>query len=240
VRPARLLHFALLDSPDVDELLEPALPELEVTVRLRATDGGRFDEMMSGRAGLALDSMEPWARHEIARCQRYATLSAAAPDSSARALVQAAEAVLFALAEAGELSWALDATTSAWRTPEQILALPSSRPFAADEHFIVVVEAVERAPGAGHLVRTRGLGKFGRPDVAMHAPRAEAERAADWVRQVARRGALGEPFLPGRRLSLPSLPPLALWPRTDDGLSPAPADEAPIYELKAGGLSLVR
>jgi hypothetical protein len=248
VRPARLLHFALLDSADVEEPLErahalgdaAALAELEVTVRMRATDGGRFDEVMSGRAGLAISAMEPWARHAITRCQRYATLSAAAPDSSARALVQAAETVLFALAEAGELSFTLDASTAAWRTPDQILARPSTRPFVADDHFIVVVESIERAPGAGHLVRTRGLGKFGRPDVAMRAARGEAERAADWVRQVARRGAMGEPFLPGRRLSLPSLPPLALWPRTDDGLSPAPPDEAPIYELKEGGLSLVR
>ena len=216
------------------------LDELEVTVRMRATDGGRFDEAVSGRAGLALSAMEPWAQHEIARCQRYATIEVNAPDSSARALVQAAEALLHALAEAGELSWALDASTAAWRTPAQILKRPTDRPFDADDHFLVVVEAIERAPGVGHLVRTRGLGKFGRPDVAMHAPRAEAERVAAWVRAVARQGAMGEPFLPGRRLSLPSLPPLALWPKSEDGLSPAPPDEAPIYELKEGGLALVR
>ncbi len=247
MRRARLDYLALLDSADIDEPLaharslgdEAAWAQLEVSVRMRATDGGRFDEAVGGRPGLALDAMEPWARHQIARCQRYASISALADETLGRPLVQAVETLLMALAEAGELDWALDQSSASWRTRDQLLA-QKQRPFLVDDHFVVVVEAVERAPGVGHLVRTRGLQKFARPDVGMRAPRKDSEETADWVRQVARAGALGEPFAIGRRLTIPSLPSLALWPRSDDCLSPAPPDEAPLYELRQGGLSLVR
>jgi hypothetical protein len=230
-RPARLEYLVLLDSPDLEEARSD---ELEVTVRMRATDGGRFDEAIGGRAGLAVDEMPKWAQTEIARCQRYATICASVPEERARPIVEAAEKLLLDWKD--ELTWVLDCVTSTWRSRDEI----DERPFSVEDHFLVVVEAVERAPGVGHLVRTRGLGKFARPDVGMRAPRSDAEKISSWVRAVGRRGAEGEPFLPGRRLTLAGGPPLALWPRTEDCLASAPADESPLWELREGGLSLVR
>jgi hypothetical protein len=223
---------AVLDSGDVEEARDD---ELEVCVRQRATDGGRFDELLGGRAGLSLEGLPEWARHEIARCQRYATLSAVVAAPRARALIQAAEALLVQWAQEGELTWTVDGVTGGWRAAEVMMP----RRFYVEDHFVVVVEAVERAPGAGHLVRTRGLAKFGLPDVGMRSSRAEAERVAQWVRELGRRGAEGEPYQPGRRITL-SGQGFALWPRSEDGLQAAPADSAPLYELREGGLSVVR
>src|SRR5262249_12933008 len=90
-RPARLEYLVLLDSPDLEESRSD---ELEVTVRMRATDGGRFDEAVGGRAGLAVDEMPKWAQTEIARCQRYATICASVPEDRARPIVEAAETLL--------------------------------------------------------------------------------------------------------------------------------------------------
>jgi hypothetical protein len=232
-RLARFEHVAVLDSGDVEEARDD---ELVVGVRQRANDGGRFDEILSGRAGLSLEGLPVWARHEIARCQRYASVSVEVPRERAQAMIQAAERLLLEWAQAGELTWTVDGVTGGWRAAEAILPRPT---FAADDHFVVVVEAVERAPGAGHLVRSRGLTKFALPDVAMRAPRAEAPGVAEWVREVARRGAEGEPFQPGRRILVRGRG-FALWPRSEDGLSAAPPDEAPLYELREGGLAVVR
>jgi hypothetical protein len=232
VRPARLEHLVLVDP---DELDEDRDDELEICVRRRANDGGRFDEVLAGRAGLSLETLPPWARHEIARCQHYATLHAEAPAGRARELLQAAEALLVEWAQNGQLSFALDCLTWTWRRADEIKA----RSFSVEQHFTVVVEAVERQPGAGHLVRTRGLAKFALPEIGMRAPRAEAERVSEWVREVGRRGAEGEPLQPGRRITVGGRG-LALWPRSEDCLSAAPRDEAPLYELREGGLSVVR
>jgi hypothetical protein len=73
----------------------------------------------------------------------------------------------------------------------------------------------------------------------MRATRAEVERVAEWVRELGRRGAEGESFQPGRRIQLDGQA-FALWPRAEDCLAPAPADAAPLYELREGGLSIVR
>jgi hypothetical protein len=231
-RLARLEYVAILDGGDIDEARDD---ELEICARQRATDGGRFDELLLGRAGLGLETMPAWARHEIVRCQRYATVSACAPGDRAHRVAHEAESLLAAWAREGELLWALDCLTWTWRHHGEL----GERAFSVENHFVVVVESVERAPGAGHLVRTRGLAKFARPDVGMRRPRAEAERASAWVREVGRRGAEGEPFQPGRRITVLGQH-FALWPRSEDCLSSAPAGDAPLYELREGGLSLLR
>ena len=59
----------------------------------------------------------------------------------------------------------------------------------------------------------------------------EQDTAGDVQDQVA--------FQPGRRIVLANRG-FALWPRTEDCLSAASAEEAPVYELREGGLSVVR
>jgi hypothetical protein len=232
-RLARLHYLAILDTDEIDEARED---ELEVTMRMRATDGGRFDELVSGRALLSVQEMPSWAEHEIGRCQRYATIEAAVDPARASPLLRAAETLFCGWAAERDLTWLLDVQTATWRAADAVVP----RAFSVEDHFLVAVEAIERAPFVGHLVRTRGLAKFGRPDIGMRGPRSESEKLAEWVRAVGKRGAEGDPFAVGRRLSIPGLPPLALYPRTEDCLSPAPPDDAPLYELREGGLSVVR
>lgn len=247
-RRARVEFWALLDGARIDDALERARAEvgsgaawdaLEVAVRARATDGGRLDAALAGRAAMTLESRSEHERSDVARCQRYAEVSALIADPPSLLVLQAALALLSALAAEGDLTLALDGATARWWSPDELAALgPPSRPFALDEHVQVVVEAVERRPGAGHLVRSRGLAKFARPDVGARGPRKDAERISELLRDVARMLADGAPLRPGDRLSVPDLPPLTFVPRSDDALADAPADGAPLYELRdldAGG-----
>ena len=233
VRLAWLEYIAVLDGFVTEE---DRADELEIQVRNRATDGGRFDEILSGRAGLTLEALPAWARHEVGRCQRYASLLARGTEDRARYLVETAESILAAWARAGDLAWVLDRVTSTWRRGDQVV---EQRAFSVEDQFVVVVEAVERAPGVGHLVRTRGLAKFARAEVGMRTPRSEAEAVSEWVREVGRRGAEGEVFQPGRRLLVAGRP-FALWPRSEDCLETLPPNEAPLFELREGGLAVVR
>src|SRR5439155_8950604 len=116
---------------------------------------------------MTLEGRAEHERVEVARCQRYAEIAAHVADSPSLAVLHAAMTLLGALAAEGDLTLALDAATARWWSPPELAALgPASRPFALDEHVQIVVESVERRPGAGHLVRSRGLVKFARPDVA--------------------------------------------------------------------------
>ncbi len=241
-RAMRIELVALLDgNAHVDAALGRARDELaadrawdalEIDVRARATDVGRLDRLLDGRAGLALADRDEADRLAAARCQRYVTVEAAPPDAADLAPLQAAAALLRALAVEEDLALAWDAGAARWWAPAELAALAPARPFALDEHVRVVVEAVERRPGAGHLVRSRGLAKLARPDVGARVPRPRAAAVAELVRDVARLFADGAAPLPGDRLNAPGLPPLTLIPRTDDALADAAPDDAPLYELR--------
>jgi hypothetical protein len=239
-RLARVELIALLSGPRIEGALERARAEvgdaaifdqLEVEVRAAATDGGRLDEALGGRAAHALALRDEHERRDVASCRRYATIVAAVADPPSLDLLQASTALLRALALEDDLVLALDASTARWWSPPELAALDPARPFALDEHCQVVVEAVERTPGAGHVVRSRGLVKLARPDVAARVPRRDAERVAEVVRDLARLLAEGELVRPGDRLALAELPSLTMVPLGDDCRA-APPDTAPLYELR--------
>ncbi|MSP63297.1 MAG: hypothetical protein EXR72_23730 [Myxococcales bacterium] len=240
-RPARIELYALLLGPRIDGALERArtlVPDdaawdaLEIDVRARATDVGRLDEALSGRAALALESCDEHTRREVATCARYATIAATLPDPSSLEVLQAAHALLSALAREDDLLLAVDRSTARLWTPPELSALRDGRGFDLDEHVRVVVEAVERRPGAGHIVRSRGLVKFARPDVAARVPRRDSERVSEIVRDVARLLADGELLSPGDRVSLEGAPSLTLIPRRDDCQDDDAPDTAPLFELR--------
>jgi hypothetical protein len=240
-RSACLEIFALLPgNARIDDALERATEEvgeaamslLEIDLCARATDGGRLAEALAGRAAHSLAARDEHDRREVDRAARYVLIAATIPDPGELAHLRAATAMLRALALEDDLLLGLDAATARWWSPEELRALSPARPFSLDEHTQMVVEAVERRPGAGHLVRSRGLPKLARPDVAARVPRASAERVSDLLRDLAALLADGEPVHPGDRLNAPSLPPLTLIPRSDDCLHDAPAETAPLYELR--------
>jgi hypothetical protein len=240
-RRARLSFVALLDGARIDAALDRARDELgdarawdalDVQVRARATDGGRLDAALDGRPRMTLASRPEHERSDVDRAQRYATIEADLADPPILTVLCGALAILRALADEGDLVLACDLATARWWAPDELAALAPDRPFELDEHVQVVVEAVERRPGVGHLVRSRGLGKFARPDVGGRGPRRDAERLSEVLRDVARVLADGAALEPGARVELRALGPCTFVPRPDDALGDAPADEAPLYELR--------
>ncbi len=224
-RRARIELVAVLDGARVEDALERARAEaggaafdaLDVDVCARATDGGRLAELLAGRAGMTLAARDEAERHDVERSQWYARVTADVPDAAALE---------------GDLVLAVCAATARWWTPDELRALAPDRAFSLDEHVQLVVEAVERRPGAGHVVRSRGLGKLARPDVGARVPRRDAERVCELLRDVARLAADGAVLAPGDTLRAGELGPFTFVPRTDDALADAPAADAPLYELR--------
>jgi hypothetical protein len=239
-RRARVRFWALLDGARIDDALERARTEsdarawdaLDVTVRPRASDGGRLDSALEGRPRMTLEARSDHERHAAERALRYAEVSAEHADAPTHEVLRAALGLQRALAEEGDLVLALDGATARWWSPDELVALAPDRPFVLDEHVQVVVEAVERRPGVGHLVRSRGLAKMARPDVGARVPRRDAERVSELVRDVARLLADGAVLVGGDRLRVPDLPPITFLSRTEDALADAPSADAPLYELR--------
>ncbi len=212
--------------------MDAAWQRLDVDVRTRGSDQQRLEEALAGRARLTLAARDPHQQREVERCQRYVTIAAELADPAALAVLQAALALLRGLAAEEDLLIAVDSSTARWWTPAELLALAPGRSLDLDEHVQLVVEAVERSPGAGHLVRSRGLDKFARPDVGGRVPRRQAEPISELLRELAWLLIEGEVLQPRDRLLAPELPPLTLIPRSDDCLNDAPPDQAPLYELR--------
>ena len=251
-RPARLGFIALLETPKIDAALDAAReafsatdaatdsdPDasaawdaLEIDIRARAADGGRLGDILAGRAGMTLAQLSEAAQHDIARATRYVTISATHPDPAALHVLQAALACARALADEGDLTAWLDVSTARWWLPDELGALDPQRRFELDEHIQIVVEAAERRPGHGHVVRSRGLDKLARPDVAARAPRRDAPLLSEVVRDLARLLAEGVLIEPGDKLTVRDLPPLTVVAVGPDTLAPAPAASAPVFELR--------
>jgi hypothetical protein len=235
------VHFiALTGSGRIEQALDRAREStdraaweaLEIDVRSRKTDGGVLDEVLAGRPDHALELREAHERHALDRATWYADIAAEVPDPPALDVLQGALGVLQALAAEDDLVLGLDAVTARWWSPGELLALGPERPFELDEHVQIVVEAVERRPGVGHIVRSRGLIKLARPDVAARAPRKEAGRFSELVRDLARVLGEGEQAAVGDRLGGTGLPPVTWTPRSEDCLADASPESAPIYELR--------
>jgi hypothetical protein len=243
-RRAELRFVAILAEPDVEEALADARARiadddlttaLTIDLRSRGTDQGRLEQVLLGRARFSVEALSAGERAELERATRYLSLEASFPDPPTHALLEASMVTLRALAEAGCLLTAVDESTARLWAPAALLALPADRLCALDEHVRVGVEVTERRVGAGHLLRTYGLAKFARPEVGARGARADVERLSELVHGLSDLLYDGEPIEPGDRLSLPGLTPLTPVPRTADCLSDAPADSAPLYELRDVG-----
>ncbi len=206
--------------------------KLDIQIHSRQTDLGRLDGLLAGRPSLGIESLGPHAQLEIDRASWYALIESELSDPPTMAVLQAAMATLSQLARENDLLFAFDAETAQWWTPEVLSALHLAIPFVPDDHVRVAVEAVERKPGVGHLVRSRGLAKFARPDLAARVPKRDAPILAEILHDLVRLLAEGETISAGDRVRLRDLPALTMIPRSEDALSDAPADSATLYELR--------
>ncbi|GIJ48244.1 hypothetical protein Val02_51300 [Virgisporangium aliadipatigenens] len=144
--------------------------------------------------------------------------------------LQLAWAAAQALAEAGAFA-ILDCYAFNWYTGAQVAALAPDRPFSVQDEVSLIAET-EPSPGFGHPVHTRGMIKFGRPDLIAGVPAERIQETGAILNHLARMQADGHLLVPGQLL------------RFDDGrrtltVEPyEPAGDVPDVVLANDGLLL--
>ncbi len=91
----------------------------------------------------------------------------------------------------------LDVHAGAFHHADAIAAVPADAPFDIEREVTLVYESDEDVPGAGHLLHTRGMRKFGRPDVVVVCEPEDAPLLSGIVRQIA--SGMADGFMPAER-----------------------------------------
>jgi hypothetical protein len=151
------------------------------------------------------------------------------PDPADLTHLQLAWAVASAVSKAGAVA-VFDAFAHDWSLPEPIAALDPFRPFSVYREISVIAET-ESSPGFGHPVHTRGMIKFGRPDLIMGVPEEKIGDAASILNQLATMLAEGHVLTAGQQLRINDEETLAVLPYTPD-------DRIPDVQLINDGLLL--
>jgi hypothetical protein len=151
------------------------------------------------------------------------------PDPTDLTHLQLAWAVASAVSRAGAVA-VLDAFAHDWSPAEPIAALDPHRPFSVLREISVVAES-ESTPGFGHPVHTRGMMKFGRPELIMGVPQDEIGDAASVLNGLATMLAEGHVLTPGQQLRIDDEKTLAVTRYT-------PGDHIPDVQLIDDGLLL--
>jgi hypothetical protein len=146
------------------------------------------------------------------------------------AYLQLAWAVAAKLARAGA-SVTLDAAAATWHRRAEVAALSPHRPFTL-RHEVSVIAETEPAAGFGHPVHTRGMIKFGRPDLIAGVPASRIEETGRILNRLARMLADGHVLVPGQRVRFDDHRTVLIAPY-------APDRETPDVVLGNDGLLLV-
>ena len=94
----------------------------------------------------------------------------------------------------------LDAHQARWFPGQEVLGWAPDRAFELGREVSVIFET-DASPGYGHVVHTRGLAKFGRPDRIMTGAKPdEADLAGRRLDALALKLAMGERLVPGAEL----------------------------------------
>jgi hypothetical protein len=151
------------------------------------------------------------------------------PDPVDLTHLQLAWAVAARVSRAGAVA-VFDAFAHDWSLPEQVAALDPHRPFDILREISVIAES-EPTPGFGHPVHTRGMVKFGRPDLIMGVPEDRIGDAASILNQLATMLAEGHVLAAGHHLRINDEETLAVLPYT-------PGSHIPDVQLINDGLLL--
>jgi hypothetical protein len=151
------------------------------------------------------------------------------PDPADLTHLQLAWAVAARVSRAGAVA-VFDAFAHDWSLPEQVAALDPHRPFDILREISVIAES-EPTPGFGHPVHTRGMIKFGRPDLIMGVPEDRIGDAASVLNQLATMLAEGHVLAAGHHLRINDEETLAVLPYT-------PGSHIPDVQLINDGLLL--
>lgn len=156
-------------------------------------------------------------------------IQAAVPDPPTLGYLQAAWGIARWFVERGACA-VLDGHALRWTSGDTVLRLAPDRPFELSREIMTVFET-EPSPDFGHIAHTRGMAKFGRPDLVIVgvARRDLADAAHRRLMSVAHALALGAQMRVGETVSVGGGPPLLL-------AEYAPGANAPELNLNNEGL----
>lgn len=217
--PARLAWVVLL--PDAGELPadHPLVSGFQMQTRYYGDDPAWFDGWMSPRSsfGAALMRTPGLDMVALSGCKAAMTIAVEVEDPSDLGYLQRALLLVRLLAEKAGAVAACDLEAVRWWTRTDLAELPPDLDFEISDHIRVVFEPVEREPGQGHICHTRGMAKFGRPDLALPGMSPEhVEAAVDLLEKMANELADGENFETGDVVEFEGFPPLRCEEVADD------------------------
>lgn len=177
-----------------------AMREVEVRELKRELDPAWFDGFRSGSLrAIATQALGTDLSALDSATQLTAVLIARA-DAADLSHLQAGWAVTKWLVERG-VSVVLDAQTNRFWKAADVADWPANRPFALSTDVNIVVEAEPTSPSA--TIHTRGLQKFGRPDlVVWDVPGAQWDAVAGLLRALSAQLADGIVLRAGDRVNL--------------------------------------
>jgi hypothetical protein len=134
------------------------------------------------------------------------------------AYLQLAWAVAARLGAAG-CTALLDAFAVNWYPGADVADLPPDRPFRIQQEISIIAEN-EGSPGFGHPVHTRGMVKFGRPDLIAGVPASLVEHTGQILNHLGRMLADGAVIEPGERFRFDGSRTLLATPYEPGGTVP--------------------
>jgi hypothetical protein len=132
--------------------------------------------------------------------------------------LQLAWAVASSIARAGTVT-VLDVHAATWHAGSDVAALPPDRPLVI-QHEISITAETEPSPGFGHAVHTRGMIKFGRPDLIAGVPADRIRETGQILNHLARMLATGAVIEPGERFRVDGRRTLMAAPYEPGGPTP--------------------
>jgi hypothetical protein len=207
--------------------------QLPPQVRLLAFDQQQHADWIRGFFDGALGTLGAkalgWSEPPIARAQHAFLIRGTFADPSDLSYLQACRALLRALAWGGAFC-AVDAHSHVWVSGEDLRAEAVDAPFDALDHVALIFET-DGDESWGHVAHSRGLRKFGRPDVVLTRLTEEhGERVGHLLAPIVRHLCDGHRLGPGGTVSGPGGDLLAI--RYVPGIS------APDLHLNNDGLLL--
>jgi hypothetical protein len=151
---------------------EEAAAPLDVRTHARADDPEWFDGWVTGalRRGAEKELTEPDRLDRATHCH---TIAASVDDPPDLGVLQAAWAVARWLVARGCFAL-LDGGCARWMDGTALTALAPDRPFDFDAEVSFVFET-DATGDLGHLLHTRGMAKFARPDLLTFADPADVQ-----------------------------------------------------------------
>ncbi len=176
-----------------------AMQQVEVRELTREMDSAWFDGFRSG----SLRAIATQALGDVSALDSATQLTAvliSRPDAPDLSHLQAGWAVAQWLVARG-VTVILDAQTNRFWKGAEVADWPATRPFALSSDVNIVVEAEPTAPSA--TIHTRGMQKFGRPDLVVRdVPGEQWDAVAGLVRALAGQLANGVVLRAGDRVNI--------------------------------------